>query len=143
MTAGTIREPDGPRRTDVWVDLLEDGLRWQRVAQRAVTDDDVETAQRAYLRRNEIADAIAARCGDLTRYEVLARLHLISRVESESEPVCSCGIRFVYAGAIAWSAEWHRSHRRVHLDVFPNVDARTREILDENVERAESTRVTA
>lgn len=45
--------------------------------------------------------------------------------------ICACG----YRGDLSFDLRWAISHKRVHLRKFPNVDDRTREILDEEIAR--------
>lgn len=141
MTRGLIREPEIARRSDAWVDLMEDALRWHRVAQDAVRRNDTKAAHEASRRRLDLVVEIARRCPDLTPVNVLSRLYLLSRAEEHTPSICPCGIGLVYGDAIAYSVAWHRAHRRVHVDTFPDVDARTVAILDENIARAESSSV--
>ena len=134
MNAETVYKAPAPTP---WVELFEDGLRWHRLAQAAVHAGDREASRRAWDRRRQVARDIVAACPDLTERETLARFLLLARVDTDSRPICPCGIGFVVGSAIAYSPAWHREHRRIHLDTFPDVDATTITNLDDAITYAE------
>lgn len=53
-----------------------------------------------------------------------------------SASVCPCGITLHEPGVIAFGAEWCERHLERHLETFPAVDDRTREILAEAIAQA-------
>lgn len=52
--------------------------------------------------------------------------------------ICPCGFAETIESRChrTFSRDWYRAHKAHHLTVFPNVDSRTVEVLDELIEGA-------